>query len=282
VSEPVLSGFDHVTVAVRELERAIADYTRLLGAEPVWQGEHPELGTRAALFGLDNALVELVAAHKDAAAAEGLRARLATQGEGLPAIAFATADAEACSAALRARGLRVTAPEAGEARGRDGSVRTYRAVELSRRVTRGLAVYSVERSDDAALRAPAPAKEAAHALDHVVIRTSAPDAAVALYGEGLGIRLALDRELGGRRMLFFRVGGVTVEIVADAKLGDEDAFYGLAYRVRDLDAAHARLREAGFSLSEPRTGNKPGTRVFTVRDQTCGVPTLIIHDPARG
>jgi hypothetical protein len=102
-----------------------------------------------------------------------------------------------------------------------------------------------------------------------------------LYGGGLGIRLALDRELAGTRMLFFRTGGVTIEVVGDANAGENDAFYGLAYRVGDIEEAHARMQGEGCDVSEVRNGRKPGTRVFTVRDGTCGVPTLILRDPAR-
>ena len=42
------------------------------------------------------------------------------------------------------------------------------------------------------------------------------EAARALYGDGLGLRLALDRsfEAWGVRLLFFRVGGLTVEVAA--------------------------------------------------------------------
>lgn len=278
----VLSGFDHVTIAVQDIESAVTHYSRLLGAEPVWRGEQAELGIQAALFGMRNALVELVSPRAGDPAAEGLRARLEASGEGLLAIAFATADADACSAQLRGRGLRATPPQPGEARAADGSLRRYRVVELSPRTTRGLAVFAVERDDLPALRGAAtvPASSA-DALDHVVIRTADPDAAIACYGRGLGIRLALDRELSGTRMLFFREGGVTIEIVGDPKLGDIDAFYGLAFRVRDIDAAHARLRAEGFDSSPVRAGNKQGTRVFSVRDGTCGVPTLFLRDPAR-
>lgn len=64
-------------------------------------------------------------------------------------------------------------------------------------------------------------------------------------------------------------------------MSERDLFYGLAYRVREIEAAHARLRASGFELSQIRAGNKPGTRVFSVRDGTFGVPTLILRDPAR-
>ena len=112
------------------------------------------------------------------------------------------------------------------------------------------------------------------------------DASARLYGEGLGLRLALDRsfEDRGLRMLFFRIGGVTVEVVgslSEIPSGDKpDRFGGLAWTVDDILAAHERLSRQGFDVTEHRPGNKPGTRVFTVRSDTCGVPTLIIgEDP---
>ncbi|MGH7436655.1 MAG: VOC family protein [Polyangiaceae bacterium] len=278
----MLTGVDHVTVAVREIDRAVDAYGRLLGAPASWRGAHPALGTEGALFALSNAAVELVAPKPDAEEAEGLRARLAEQGEGLITLAFCVADAGDWSQALRERGLRATPPEEGEAVGRDGAVRRYRTVELSQRTTRGISVLGVERPDLGALRAAAPVPAPGiDALDHLVVRTADADAAVALYGGGLGIRLALDRTFAGSRMLFFRTGGVTVECVQDPGAGDRDVLHGLAFRVRDLDGAHARLRAAGFETSEPRQGNKPGTSVFTVRSGTCGVPTLFLRDPAR-
>jgi catechol 2,3-dioxygenase-like lactoylglutathione lyase family enzyme len=277
-----LTSFDHVTIAVRRVDQAVQVYARLLGVPPTWRGRHPELGTEVVLFGLSNALIELVGPIDDAVQAEGLRTLLDARGEGVQAIAFGTADAAASSALFRERGLRATAPEVGEARSTEGQGRVYRTVELSARTTRGLQVLVVERPDSAALRASVAASpDAVDALDHIVVRTSDPDAAIALYGNGLGIRLALDRMLGNTRMLFFRIGGVTLEVVQDRSLGDSDTFYGVAYRVGDIDAAHARLRSSGLDVSEVRDGNKRGTRVFTVRDGTCGVPTLILRDPAR-
>ena len=278
----MLIGFDHATIAVQDVDAASAGYERLLGMPPRWRGGHPGHGTRSAIFAFANGAIELTGPDGAAPEAEGLRAWLQARGEGVQAIAFACADAAACSAQLRERGVRATAPEVGVARALDGAERTYRSVELSPRATRGLALLAVERADASALRlASAPPAHAVDAIDHVVIRTADADAATALYRDALGIRLALDRELTGTRMLFFRVGGVTIEIVGDARATDADAFYGLAYRVRDMPAAHARMRASGFDVSEIRDGRKPGTQVFSVRSGTSNVPTLILRDPSR-
>lgn len=278
----VISRFDHLTILVRDVDDAAEAYACLLGRAASWRGTHPELGRQTALFGLNNALLELSGPLPTAAEAEGLRAHLAAHGEGLAALAFATQDADACSLELRARGVRATAPEHGEARAADGSKRAYRALELSPRATRALPVLVVERPDAQQLMAAADsAPDRAEALDHVVITTADPESAVALYERGLGIRLALDKELFGTRRLFFRVGGVTLEVVHDRALGAQDRFYGAAYRVRDLEATHARLRNAGLHVSEVRNGRKQGTAVFSLREPLCGVPTLIIRDPSR-
>ena len=52
------------------------------------------------------------------------------------------------------------------------------------------------------------------ALDHVVVNTPIPERAAALYGARLGLRLALDRSNPDwdMRLMFFRVGGLTIEL----------------------------------------------------------------------
>lgn len=119
-------------------------------------------------------------------------------------------------------------------------------------------------------------------LDHVVIRTTHSNRAVALYGARLGLDLRLDRTepKWGTRFMFFRCGDLIIEVVYNLKDEPSDApdqLWGLTWRVDDITAAHARMSAAGFDTSEIRTGRKPGTRVFTVRNNTLGVPTLILQ-----
>ncbi|HVO25498.1 MAG TPA: VOC family protein [Candidatus Margulisiibacteriota bacterium] len=125
------------------------------------------------------------------------------------------------------------------------------------------------------------------AIDHVVIHTPDLERAIALWRDRIGLRLALDREFPkrGLRLVFFRSAGVTLEFAGPlppaAHRSGPDAFYGIAYRVADLTACRARLRQAGIDVSEQRPGQKSGTLVATVRSGTAGVPTLLIQDPSR-
>jgi catechol 2,3-dioxygenase-like lactoylglutathione lyase family enzyme len=126
-------------------------------------------------------------------------------------------------------------------------------------------------------------QSAIQALDHVVVFSADVEATRAFYGDLLGLRLALDRtfEKRGVRLLFFRMGGVTIEI--GSRLGAEpqpdsvDNFGGLAWQVPDIEAVQSRLLADRFDVSEIRDGNKAGTRVCTVRDPVHGVPTLLIE-----
>jgi len=287
-----LIRLDHVVVAVEEVDGALGRYGRLLGRRPSWRGEHPGEGSENALFRLSNTYLELLAPAGKGPLADLLRARLESHGEGLVALALGTDDATACHVQLQARGLAAGEPVAGV--GRDvesGAYRRWRRVPLSPQHTRGVLLFAIEQqSPDEILPLAPPLGEpaaAVDALDHVVVRSGDPDASRALYGEeGLGIRLALDREFPqwGARMLFFRLGGTTIEVVSALEAGessppaDRDELWGLSFRVPDAEAAHARLVDYGMAVSGLRDGRKPGTRVFTVKEP--GPPILMIEAAA--
>ena len=279
---------DHIILAVRDLPEATRAYATLFGRRPSWHGEHPGEGTANTLFRLDNAYLELLAPAGPGHTATLLRERLDAVGEGPVGLAFGTADAEAAHAQLAANGL--TPGEVAPGMGRDsdsGVFRRWRRVPLPLDKTRGVLLFGIEHLTPPDMLPEATAVDAEAScifgIDHAVVQTPDPEAAIALYGDGLGLRLALDRSFPqwGMRLIFFRVGGVTVEIAhplekAEA-LGIHDRLWGITWRVPDADAAHARLTSAGIPVSEVRKGRKPGTRVLTVKDGTCGVPTLLIE-----
>ena len=288
----MLQTLDHVIVAVRDLDAATATYSGLLGREPSWRGAHPGMGTGNTLFRVANTYLELLAPVEDGSTAALLRARLDADGEGLIGMAFGTDDADACVRELRAHGLSPTDPIPGV--GRDqvtDAERAWKSVILPTSDSRGPLVFAIEHLSEAdalPLVAPNVAREAAFAaLDHVVVRTGDAEATRAFYAEKLGLRLALDRtfENRGVRLMFFRVGGVTVEVASRLEPAPDtaapDRLWGLAWQVPDADAARARLGDAGVAVSAVRAGHKAGTRVFTVEGETHGVATLVI-EPSGG
>ena len=99
-------------------------------------------------------------------------------------------------------------------------------------------------------------------------------------GDPSACSFAPARDEWGARLMFFRCGDLIVELAHDLRAGvssGPDRLWGLSWRVPDAGSARVRLHAAGFDVSEVRPGRKPGTRVFTVRDRTCGVPTLVLE-----
>jgi catechol 2,3-dioxygenase-like lactoylglutathione lyase family enzyme len=264
----VITGLDHVAVAVRDFDAAVDSYRRLLGREPELE---PRDGADRAWFHLANMALEVIAPSGEGPAGDRLRARLDEAGEGLWIAAFTVDDLAAAARLLSRRGLEVEP---------FGTVVRVRAAGLQFVLTTGRA---------GAQPSPAIGPETAvvAALDHVVVHTPNPDRALGLYGAKFGLDLRLDRanEKWGARQLFFRCGETVFEVGAGLKAAVTDApdrFGGLAWRVADPDAVQARLAATGFDVSDVRTGRKPGTKVFTVRDAPAGVPTLMLSaEPIR-
>jgi catechol 2,3-dioxygenase-like lactoylglutathione lyase family enzyme len=257
----VIAGLHHVAIVVSDLDAASAGYERVLGVAPMAQDGG---GARRAWFWLANMGLELIAPDGDGPAGDRVRARLDAAGEGQWLVAFHADDFDATATLCERRGLAI-------------SERTERAVMFEPDSTGGVQVALMNFPPIA----PTAAGHVA-ALDHVVIRTANIDRAVANFGGRLGLDLRLDRanEAWGARQLFFRCGDGVVEFGASLKHPTSDApdsFGGLAWRVIDADDAQAAIAAAGFDVSEVRTGRKPGTKTFTVRDAPGAVPTIMIQ-----
>ena len=100
-----------------------------------------------------------------------------------------------------------------------------------------------------------------------------------LFTEKLGIRLALDKifNFGEKdiRMMFFRIGGVTLEVIENPD-SKSLSYGGVGWHSENISKCHKRLIDSNFELSEIRKGRKPGTVVATIRNAPLKMPTIII------
>jgi catechol 2,3-dioxygenase-like lactoylglutathione lyase family enzyme len=279
----VISGLDHVVVLVSDIEASTMAYQTLLARSPAWRNSGD--GAERVLFTLDNMTLELMSPDGDGAAADRIRAVIAEQGEGLASICFRTGDI----AKMHRRLDRLTLqPEPiVEAESQDatsGAILSWKRTRTATAATRGVRMFFLELAKQRPLSVRTAAASIT-AMDHVVISTADPERAAALYGARLGLDMALDRSHPDwGRLMFFRCGDLIVEVVQrpgkDADIR-HDRLWGLSWRVADIDATRARLVSSGVDVSDVRTGRKPGTRVLTVRNGTCGIPTLLVERTAQ-
>jgi catechol 2,3-dioxygenase-like lactoylglutathione lyase family enzyme len=278
----VITGLDHVVVLTGDINAASAAYQTLLARAPSWQ--YGGGGADRVLFTLDNTTIELVAPNGEDDNAQRIRSVLDAQGEGLASICFRTGDIAKMHRRLDRLTLKpepVANVDSRDAVSND--TMSWKRTRTATETTRGVRLFFLELAKERPLSAQTAAGSIT-AMDHVVVSTSDPERAAALYGARLGLDMALDRSHPDwGRLMFFRCGNVIVEVThRPGKSADtsQDRLSGICWRVADIDATHARLAQIGVDVSEVRTGRKPGTRVMTVRSGTCGVPTLLVQPSA--
>ena len=276
----MITALDHIVLVTSDIEASVAAYHTLLGRAPAWRTVAG--GAASALFEVGNTALELIAPTGAGHAGDRVRAALAEGGERLTSLCFRVEDIAAVHRRLERRGL---APEEiADGVSTEASSGATRHWQRTRADGHGVRLFFIQPEGAAPVSA-ATGDAVMNGLDHVVVTTPDPERAAALYGARLGLDMALDRTnpQWGSRLMFFRCGDLIVEVMHNLKDGlgaGPDRLWGITWRTADLAAAQARLRDAGLDVSDLRTGRKPGTRVFSVRSGTCGVPTLIIGKDA--
>jgi len=161
---------------------------------------------------------------------------------------------------------------AGRAAGRGLVAWTLRGIASE--ALDGLPTRRAQDGASSAAVAPPSHPNGVTALDHVVAITPALDRTVAaLQVAGLDLRRIREEPTpaGAPRQAFFRLGEAILEVVqapddALERSGRPDGpsfFWGLAFRVADLDATAAQIGEE--RCSPPRPAVQPGRRIATLR-----------------
>ena len=252
----MITGLDHVVVLLADIKAGAAAYELLLGRAPSWRSQSD--GAETVLFTLDNMTLELMAPAGASPTADRIRSVIKIWGEGLASICFRVGDIAKMHRRLDRLALKPDPIAEVESRDSDsGGTLSWKRTRAATDMTRGVRMFFLEL-----------AQERPH---------SAATAAAAI--------LALDRShQDWGQLMFFRCGDLIVEVVRRPVAGADqthDRLWGLSWRVADIDATHARLVAAGIDVSQVRVGRKPGTRVLSVRNGTCGIHTLLLERTAR-
>lgn len=275
----MITGLDHVVALVRDLGVCVETYQTLLGRNPAWRSQSD--GAESAIFTLDNMSLELLAPAGTGPAADHIRAAIDAGGEGLASLCFRVEDIAGWHRRLNRLGLKPAAIGDGDSRNLlDGAALSWKRTRAATDAAHGVRLFFLEMNGQrpvSEINTDAPIT----GLDHVVVETADPERAAALYGARLRLDMRLDRSHPDwGHLMFFRCADLIIETVRRAGKdysSGRDRLWGLSWRVDDIDATRSRLLAAGLDISDVRTGRKPGTRIATVRNGTCGVPTVLLE-----
>jgi catechol 2,3-dioxygenase-like lactoylglutathione lyase family enzyme len=277
----VITGIDHLVVLCASIEEGRAAYESLLGRSIDWQSLDAD-GMASVFFQLDGIALELIAPHVEGELANRLRSRLSDQGPGLQSIVFSSDAIEEDRKVFERRALNPDAILTGESADlKSGNIRDWRRFRIADAHSNGVRLFVLQRSTGDPLQMKEPATNALLGIDHLVIATANPDRAMALYGAKLGLRLTLDISSIERdmRLVSFKAGSARIELshrISKQSNTEPDTLWGITWRTTDIEAAHERMHSQGLNVSEVRKGMSKATRVFTVRDGTLNVPTLVL------
>lgn len=253
----MITGFANITMGTADLGRATEEYQCFLGKPPA------RSNANLSEFHLSN-----------------LALRLAQSDQmGIISLGFRVSELERAQVRMQRFGL---LNEAGAA---TDTIKDQEPdqIKLSADKTRSLSLSITGNTTEVAAQdqAKSDCTDTITGLDHIVIQSENPERTAFLLSCQLGLDMRLDRtnEAWNARLLFFRCGDAIVEVFHPLKAKerlDRDRFFGITWRVDDINAAHARLSASGVAVSEIRPGRKPGTEVFTVKSHASAVPTLLI------
>lgn len=277
----MINALDHLIIAVSDIDVAEENYTKIFGVQPVWRGEHKELGTENSLFNFQNTYFELLAAKGEGLGAALVNHYLQESGEGLIGIVLGTEDIDKCYKSLQSKGYALGEISKGEGINfKDGSIREWKNLFLPPELTRGIFDFIIQHTKGSLEEFKNNDKSVVNKLDHLVIQTNDADGFIDIYRDIYNIRLALDKyvEAWESRMLFFRTNKTTIEVI-EKQNGEEtaDKLWGLSWQVDSIEEAHNRLTNQGVEVTPIKKGIKDNTLVATIKSHTSNIPTLLIE-----
>ncbi len=277
----MISAVDHLIVAVTNLDEAEKNYKKIFGIDPVWKGEHKELGTTNAIFNFKNTYFELLSAEGNGLGADLVNTHITQNGDGLIGMVLGTEDIYSAERLLKEKGFSVTEPSEGSGKSFiNNEIRKWENMFLPPELSRGIFSFIIQHTHGGLPKICNYDRASINKLDHVVINTNDADGFINIYKDIFNIRLALDKviEHWKTRILFFRLNKTTIEVVEQSHSGEgPDKLWGLAWAVESIKSAHERLTKEGIELTEIKQGLKENTLVTTIKSHTNNIPTLLIQ-----
>lgn len=274
----MFNRIQNIFFVASDIEKLSKEFSLFFSNKPSFQGFSNELGIKIHTFNLSNLNISIINTHKEGLWSKKILDFKQDKREGFFGLNFMSDDPKMTYSELKEKNISLGGFQ--EVTFEDYNNNKFHSFlfSIGEDLTSSLNI-SVSGDDRFFIEKEKKISDAMiKSVNQVVINTGNPDGVINLFEKNLKIRLALDKtfkEWSGR-MLFFRIDGVTIEVIENDKIQGSADFYGIGWHTDDFKSCYRNLIDKGFDLSEIRKGRKPGTLVSTLKNPMLGIPTILI------
>ena len=274
----MLSQIKNIFFVANDRKKSTEEFSLFFAKKPYFKGFSKELGIEINSFNLNNLNISIINTIGNGLWSKKIIAFKKNKKEGLFGLDFMSTDLDEEYKNLKKLGISLS--ERKKISFIDDDKKIYRSdfFSIKENNISNLNISIGDESNFLREKEKSNASEGIKSINQVVIKTKDSDKIINLFKENMKIRLALDKtfkEWSGR-MLFFRINGITIEVVEGDNLEDSNDYYGIGWHTDDFRRCYKSLVNNGFDLSKIRKGRKSGTLVSTLKNPILGIPTILI------
>ena len=144
----MIKMLDHLIVAVKDLDEAEHNYKKIFGIDPVWKGNHKELGTANVIFNFKNTYFELLAAKGEGLGSMLVNNAIEENGDGLIGVVLGVDNIIDAYESLKKQGFAITDISNGEGHNNfTKESRKWKNFFLPQELSRGIFSFVIEHTE---------------------------------------------------------------------------------------------------------------------------------------
>jgi len=272
----MLIRVQNIFLATKNIEETSQKFSIFFRRKPNFIGQSRKLGIDIISFGLNKTNICLISPKNSGIWSEKLNNFLKNKGEGIFGINFFSNDFNNDYNNFVKNHLKVSGKIESSFEGNNDIEIKFSFFNILDKTIESLNILVSSKIDFQDNKSSL--KNNVSKVNQLVIQTEDPDTIKEIFEGKLSIRLALDKTFKkwAGRMLFFRLGGVTLEVIEGKDIKQNSEYFGIGWHADNYNKCYNDLINDGFRLSEIRAGRKEGTLVSTLKEPILNIPTILI------
>ena len=272
----MLIRVQNIFLATKNIEETSQKFSIFFGQSPNFIGQSRKLGIDIISFGLNKTNICLISPKKSGIWSEKLYNFLKNKGEGIFGINFFSDDFDKDYNNFVKNDLKLSDKIESSFEVNNDIEIKFSFFNILDKTIESLNILVSSEIDFKENKSSL--KNNVSKVNQLVIQTEDPETIKEIFEGKLSIRLALDKTFKkwAGRMLFFRLGGLTLEVIEGKDIKQNSEYFGIGWHVDNYNKCYDYLLNDGFRLSKIRAGRKEGTLVSTLKEPILNIPTILI------